>query len=178
MLPTCLLRTHLSKNGELTPPIHVYFDRKNDDQQYNLGISNGFRCFPIQNHWTCQLVNFLQEMVFAGPDARDIWVCPKMGCFCNPAVYHDFLGLSEDIEKNWNIKTLPICVCLRKKGTPIPSHDQNLIFAIQLPSLVGKSWYKSSIFRQTIEIWYRGPPWPGMTWVHLGNSPWWLLQKS
>jgi len=59
---------------------------------------------------------------------------------------HDFLGLSEDI------KTLPICVGLRKQGTPISSHDHNLIFAIQLPSLVGKSWYKSSIFRQTIEI--------------------------
>lgn len=75
----------MSKNGELTPPIHVYFDRKNDDQQQNLGISNGFWCFSIQNHWKCQLVNFLQEMVFAGPDARDM-VCPKMGCFCNPAV--------------------------------------------------------------------------------------------
>ena len=64
-----------------------------------------------------------------------------------------------------------------KTGYPIPSHDHNLIFAIQLPSLVGKSWYKSSIFRQTIEIWHRWPPGPGMTWVHLGNSPWWLPPK-
>ena len=44
-----------------------------------------------------------------------------------------------------------------KKGYP-HSMTKTLIFAIQLPSFVGKSWYKSSIFRQTIEVCFIADP--------------------